>query len=78
MTPTTEAVSNDEAALGRPQRAPLGVLANTEGLNTFRSLPIEERERILEEFRSVSALDLSNTTFDEYMAYFPFLTRGRQ
>ena len=69
LTPA-EAVGNDEAKAERHQHARLGVLANRWGLEMFRSLPIEERERILDDFRAASALELPDMTFAEYMAFF--------
>ncbi len=68
MTSTTKADHKDEVKPGRHRRAHLSMTVNTEGSDTFRSLPMKERERILEEFRAAFAPAFSNMTVDEYIA----------
>ncbi len=41
---------------------------NTEGSDAFRSLPMRERDRILEEFRAALVPAFSDMTVDEYIA----------
>ncbi len=68
MTSTTRAVRKGAAKPVRHRRAQLDMTVNTEGADAFRSLPMRERERILEDFRAAFAPAFSDMTVDEYIA----------
>ncbi len=52
----------------RRLRTSLAMTVNAEASDLFRSLPMKERERILEEFRTAFAPAFSDMTVDEYIA----------
>ena len=68
MTSTTRAVRRGTVKPRRHRRADLAMTINTEGSDAFRSLPMRERDRILEEFRAALVPAFSDMTVDEYIA----------
>ncbi len=63
---TKNAAKNTKHA--KNYKPPLDMIINTKASDKFRSLPIEEREAILEEFRAAFAPVFADLTVDEFIA----------
>lgn len=68
MTPATKDFAKKNVKRPKRLRPQLDMVINTKASEKFRSLPMKERELILEEFRVAFAPLFANTSVDEFIA----------